>query len=394
VSDEQGEDDFGIDIPEPMSAIPDGDYGHQARPRRTTFGAWHKPRKQHIREAQWANALNSALQGRDPDDRLKYIGLPGIDLLDIRHFLTAVCEPANRKIEFVGFDLAANSGGESATHLNLSNSELALHRLVHPSSLIRPDDVRVVGSQNSAAWRAVRRMGPVDVVNLDLTNHVLSDEPGAALSYLGALREIVNLQAGNPRDWVLFLTTRIDRESASSATVDALVEHLNAVLADCDDLSTELTSAIGVVDNLRLEQLGQREYSVLTLTAFMRWIYQISMGGNVRSRPNVTSCFYYTSFDAGGDGSPDVASLVIRFRRVFAPVADGVFDLAGSEVETSECADLSGFARRFAGARDLDLVLREDASLQAELVERSADLLEKARFDRAAYKRWVTAGAS
>src|SRR5690242_12105971 len=102
---DEGESDFGIGLPEPLSPeeIPEGGYDHLERPPRAKFLPWHRPRKHYVRNAQWANAIREVMRDRDGSERLKYVGLPGVDLLDLRHILKFVCEPHERHLEFIGF---------------------------------------------------------------------------------------------------------------------------------------------------------------------------------------------------------------------------------------------------------------------------------------------------
>ena len=50
------------------------------------FKPWHKPRKQYIRLRQWCAIVRWLIRkvGMQQGDSLRYLGLPGEDLLDIR----------------------------------------------------------------------------------------------------------------------------------------------------------------------------------------------------------------------------------------------------------------------------------------------------------------------
>src|SRR4051812_14989998 len=77
-------------------------------PVKRTFAPWHRPRKQFVRDHQWKVQINSMLADVPTEDgTLKYLGLPGADLLDLRHFHSEVCLPQNIGLRFLGFNSAA-----------------------------------------------------------------------------------------------------------------------------------------------------------------------------------------------------------------------------------------------------------------------------------------------
>ena len=67
------------------------------------FKPWHKPRKQYIRLRQWCAIVRWLIRkvGMQQGDSLRYLGLPGEDLLDIRS-LRGVCERDGDKGEIPG----------------------------------------------------------------------------------------------------------------------------------------------------------------------------------------------------------------------------------------------------------------------------------------------------
>ena len=65
-------------------------------PSRATkpFLPWHRPRKHFVRREQWQQQIEIlADAGQLEHQTIRYLGLPGTDLLDIRHFHRTLCEP-------------------------------------------------------------------------------------------------------------------------------------------------------------------------------------------------------------------------------------------------------------------------------------------------------------
>ena len=68
-------------------------------PTKKVFLPWHKPRKQYVRGEQWCKEILKMVDEVLPENNiLKYLGLPGDDLLDLRYFHEQICDG---KIRFV-----------------------------------------------------------------------------------------------------------------------------------------------------------------------------------------------------------------------------------------------------------------------------------------------------
>jgi hypothetical protein len=97
------------------------------KPKKKEFLPWHKPRKQYVRRYQWCEQIKKLFAPVPTDDvastgetTLRYFGLPGIDLLDLRYFHDQVCEPSQLRMRFLGFNKGANPESPAQTELNIS----------------------------------------------------------------------------------------------------------------------------------------------------------------------------------------------------------------------------------------------------------------------------------
>ena len=69
-----------------------GDFEYaQPRTAPKEFMPWHKPRKQFVRRKQWSALLRRLYKNRGPGDPLRYLGLPGTDLIDLRYLHKELC---------------------------------------------------------------------------------------------------------------------------------------------------------------------------------------------------------------------------------------------------------------------------------------------------------------
>ncbi|MEW1952314.1 hypothetical protein [Terrabacter sp. NPDC080008] len=375
-------------------------YSHPDRPIRNKFLPWHRPRKQYVREKQWTNAVADVMKDRDQADKLKYIGLPGIDLLDLRQILRTVCEPTGRKLQYIGFDLIAGSASPDATELNISQSELDARACVHQPSGVRPDDLRYVGKRSTGAWKAVREFGHVDVVNFDLTTTLFDGPPYEEVSYLAALKEVLALQAGNPRPWVLLLTTKVDRQDMNDQAVNPLLARFRDSLAECPELEAIIAeSGVRLPEDMHLGTWDAKALRVSILSAMLQWIHGLVNGGAMAARVRLSSCFFYTSFTTGG--SIDMVSMVIRFNPQPTDLDDAVFVDRGedecndvSSPMDDTCSQFASHYQRIANGADIDKRIQEDATLRSEMVRLAADLLEEARYSRPDFLEWAETQSS
>jgi hypothetical protein len=127
---------------------------------------------------------------------LKYLGLPGIDLLDLRYFHSQVCETRNINLRFLGFNSSAMPTSRGHTELNISLDEVRRLARVDPMSDVIRDNFTLVAKENSIACRKTRELGPYDVINLDLCDGFGAQSPGAVdHNYYDAVASLLALQA-------------------------------------------------------------------------------------------------------------------------------------------------------------------------------------------------------
>src|SRR6266481_980621 len=149
-------------------------------PRTRDFLPLHLPRKQFVRHHQWCEQIGRLLDDSPlADGTLKYMGLPGVDLLDLRHFHAAVCETRNISLRFLGFNSSATPTNDAHVELNISLDEVRRLPRVDPMSDVIGDDFALVAKEDSLACRKTRELGPYDVINLDLCDGFGAQAPGA-----------------------------------------------------------------------------------------------------------------------------------------------------------------------------------------------------------------------
>src|SRR5581483_595570 len=121
-------------------------------PPKRDFLPWHRPRKQFVRDRQWREQIDFLLNDIELEDNvLRYLGLPGIDLLDLRYFHSKLCEPKQIRLRFLGFNNSAHPTSELQPELNVSLDEVRRLSLVDPRSDVVWDDFARLANENSLA---------------------------------------------------------------------------------------------------------------------------------------------------------------------------------------------------------------------------------------------------
>lgn len=355
------------------------------------FLPWHRPRKQYVRHHQWCHEIVRMIRETPPvGGVLKYLGLPGLDLLDLRHFHDAVCQAKNVELRFLGFNSSARPASKAHSELNVALDEVRRLPRVDPMSDVIGDNFARIANQDSIAFRKARELGPYDVINLDLCDGFGAQAPGTLdNSYYEAVRSLLALQARSMNPWLLLLTTRADKPNVNEQVLQRLLNKYVSNLAqyvmfreasrDCFDIETAdaLNAAVGTPDGLL----------PVFLTGLCKWFVGLALEYKPPTSVDLCSVFGYR-VDKGA-AHEDLISLALRFTPTFAPASDPL-GLANQPVAAPDEDTLATRAlKRVAKRIDADKKLAEDAVLRQSMVDATAHLLGLARYDVDAYKVWL-----
>ena len=373
-----------------------GEFVYEApMPSAKPFLPWHRPRKQFVRDTQWCGEIK-ALHDSAPisDGILKYLGLPGTDLLDLRHFHSAVCDAFDLRLRFLGFNSSARPASDAHAELNVSLDEVRRMSRVEPLSDVIGDDFSLLANERSIAFRRAKELGPFDVINLDLCDGFGAQPPAGALknSYYDAVAKLFTLQSYCKHPWLFLLTTRADEQSINVRVLGAFIERYLKNLQDCDsfrnaskfcfDVETEdaLRSAVSKPDGL----LG------VFITGLCNWLAILALQNRPPPKVEVRSVIGYTVDRRSAH--EDLVSIAIRFTPTFTPAKDPL-GLANNDEETpDECKIFTRALKAVAKRTNADAKLAESAELHQAMVDSTAQLLALARYDAAAYRAWVANG--
>lgn len=357
------------------------------------FMPWHRPRKQYVRNLQWAKELGYLARDLNMSrGELRYLTLPGSDLLDIRHIHDVVCMPSSIRLKYLGFNTAAQPSDTNQSELN--STEFSVKRLgfIHPESEVFPGDIRSVGDVSSISWKRVKRAGFFHAINFDLCGGFAGAESVDGIpNYFTALQALLQSQSGTQEDFLLFITTRMDDDSIGIEAKQSLNSIAQRIYGTSRSYAEEFDLAWDVSpDDARNVVISE---TVRPTEAFMigltQWI--VARGIDVGLKAQVKSFMTYRTGDEPGDD--DLVSLAIRFRPdpVIRVDPDGLvrpirIPPSRAEKEGEQSRAIPGkVSRRVL----VDAVLREQVAEFERCVQESSVLLGSAGYDSAAYVDWV-----
>ena len=359
-------------------------------PQKKGFLPWHRPRKQFVRHHQWCQQIAALLPAIQADGRvLKYLGLPGVDLLDLRYFHDHVCQPNQIRLKFLGFVSGSNPLSNAQTELNISLDEVRKLDFVDPVSEVIGDDFCLISNDSSIAWEKTKQFGPYDVVNLDLCDGFGVHEPGVLENtHYNAVSRLLSLQARKKNPWLLFITTRTGQGHVHPDVLEKFIQKFIHNLCNCVAFQAASVDKFAIADEaaLRVAVGDSRGVSTVFLTGLCKWLLGLAIGH--ASEIEVKSVIgYRVVLEAEHE---DLVSIALKFKPSFVPTPD-TLGLANHQPDPpNECQLATQALNRVAASVDADALLAQEGELNQAMIGETAHLLELARYDVGEFHTWLS----
>ncbi|MGD0785562.1 MAG: hypothetical protein ABR969_07090 [Sedimentisphaerales bacterium] len=353
------------------------------------FKPWHKPRKQWVRYEQWNAEVARLIDDLHISDRpLRYLSLPGDDLLDIRT-LSELCEQKSVPLKCLGFNngLPAN---ENISELNISKSEVFK---VHSSSSVLKDDFCSLADNKSVAYQRLEDFGSFDVINLDLCDSL---SPLEGPPYHDAIYNLFNLQIKSRSEpWLFFLTTRSDTRLIKREHLTQYWENILHNAEHSSDFREKLEGLIGIAiagiqTNVALiRKLRSPHFAQIFGLAIGKWLLRMMMSGNpLWPVTMLDSCWYRVDRRR----KPNMLSLAFRFDQ-FTESRTDHSGIVATELHPMPLPDEIGLAKllieKICSIKDIDMLLANNPELLEKMILKSTDLLEAARYPVNRYREYL-----
>ena len=358
---------------------------------------WHRPRKQLVREEQWAYLSRRLIErekGRpglpkpplDADPEVRHLTLPGIDYLDVRQ-LADLCSEFGCCLTSTGFQ----SGGEMNTYV--ARAQLREKSLIDAGHITGhshtfPRRFEDITHTNSQAYRDLKSRGPFHIVNLDACGSIAAPRADHANRLIDALYRIVELQLEIMTGrWLLFVTADVRPDSIAKQTLDGLRDVIFANADTNDDFRNRAAPLLdpGEAD-IRAAVRKASEKAGTTFLQFFslglaKWLLDMARGKNWEMQTHHPYCY---STMPRHDDTPSMACLAFEF----LPPPPGLqhrFGVARAEpAPDPEREDTSvRAADKIGGMANADIVIGSDEPLRIRMTESLRKCLEEAGYDPA-----------
>ncbi|GAB2861602.1 hypothetical protein GCM10027277_32890 [Pseudoduganella ginsengisoli] len=374
---------------------------------RTEFFPWHKPRKHYLRQNQWSKSIATLVDSLKLKDRkrsLHYLSLPGPDLLDVRT-LEPMCKLKEVKLSFLGLN-DGGSDGEHNKHLNaaLLSQVLSLPAIDSMSGVV-PDKFEHLAKEKSIAYeRIIASHRSFDVINVDLCGTLAEAPPGKPGPTLtNAIFNLINHQAKTrTEDWLLFLTTRSNKDMVDQQTMQKMLDWLNELLATDVTLLQKYIES-GFVSNAELtngrvdlSKLSDKAHSLLFTIGLGHWIFESLFNNQPAWRVDMLPQFGYHVLLR--DPTCDMISMGFYCKKMAVAAAQDSMGLAHVPKSNNmpnpadiKKACFEKIHRRVQETCDVDVKLHVDQELYKNCLNESAELLKGALYDHEKYKEFAEA---
>lgn len=354
------------------------------QPALKEFKPWHMPRKQFVRREQWSVLLHRLYERREPRDPLRYLGLPGTDLLDLRYLHQQLCRATERPLHFLGFNTEAQPGNPADVQLRVSLDEVLRLPNVDTQSDVIHDDFRRIGNPDSIAWHRTLRLGPFDVVNIDLCDGLASDPPQNVESVYRALDQLMALQGRNPNPWLLLVTTRIGHGKFDADAEERLMRLFHRNVEVCEGFADACNQFLGLdAKSIDPATCSNGDLLKLMTAAIGKWLSAL-VRVHAPSRVELASTHGYQVDPLSAQ--EDLVSLALRVEPIIAASPDALSPTALTPED--ECATAIAILRRSAHRRNVDTILEQE-EVREGLISETEQLLEDARYDVSGYRDWL-----
>ena len=344
-----------------------------------------------MRRTQWVGSFRDVVDEvlKLDEDRqvIRYIGLPGSDLIDIALFAEA-CHNRGRKLHYFGFDRTAGTSTVESVYLNIARELLLRSDKVHRDSIVMPDDFVALSNRKSLAYQRANEMS-YDVVNLDFCGGEMNDAAGAENSFFSAVRNLLQIQSKREAPWLLLLTNVFDRAGLGTvghSNVGRMHGALRDRLSACGMAREEAFAIFGGAekDGMTIPELPESDselYVRMHVAAFICWLSTVGKGVRSAHYKVLSAMAYKLRQDRA---FPNMYSLAIRINPKELTVEDPA-RLLPAPLPADACGELSQHIRQLGRSRDADRMLTDNRDLFNEVREEMATILERLQYDRAEY---------
>lgn len=358
-------------------------------PKKLEFAPWHKPRKQYVRKFQWVHhargVINQLKQAGHLNHGapLKYLTLPGPDLLDVR-LLADVCSTEDVPLQYTGFCHTSESEAERLRR-NIHQFSIDHEERISKGSEVHPARIEDVATRRSEAETLLKRNGPYDIINLDACSPIANDNHERTDRLIDAVRKVVEFQLNNSRKpWMLYLTTPFQTDSVSEQSLEALHKQITENAESDEEFAAELSSQFQGEETIteylsRTAELNGIDFVTSATIGISKWFVHLASQANYSVKKMEGYCY---SLFAEEPFEPNMISVCYLFLPDEIAIIDGTGLTPNEECEAgvAPISDHVRALRRSLNLVNLDDLLLAEAETRTSMIDETKDLLRNAGY--------------
>ena len=374
-----------------------------AIPAPLTLQPWHRPRKQFIRQHQWAyhaRRLIERQRGRpglnSPLDRpdVRYLNLPGVDYLDTR-LIGQICRRARRgrkeldcQLTATGF-LAGDERNPQVARAQMREKGLIDAGFITDDSHTLRRRIEEVADLNSQTYREIERRGAFHIVNVDACGSIAPPSSDHSRRLIDAIHRLLEFQfTSHASPWLLFVTTDARPASVAKETISRL---WSEVRKNADHDVTFRHTVADIFSLPKDHQVSLPPSSVtdpgtaflqLFALGFGKWALHLAERRHWGVKAHSAYCYSTT---VEGDDAPTMACLAYEFQPPSPDHEDPFCVAAASEPVPANAAgqsDSMRIAAKVLEMTNLDIRMTERVELNEEMSRETRRLLAEAGYPK------------
>ncbi len=355
--------------------------------------SWHKLRKHVVRDFQWCESIKPLIDNLKKANRpLRYLGLPGTDLLDLRLIHQEICLPNEVELFFLGFNTEAKPGSKYQVEADISLDEVRRLGFVDSSSIIRPDAFQSMSEDKHMAFHLGMTHAPYDVVNLDLCDGLAKEDPGEfGTTMYNAVSKVIRLQEKTRDPWVLFITTRVGEEYNSKNAFNELLSGYRNNLSDCLAFRDAVEKCFGgnYIDTTSINLADPLVHFNIFTTGISKWLISLGLNSDPTWEVEVLDSLSYKVKPE--NPYQDLVSLAYKFTpRIKTPTDKFKLSNIDQIEPLTECELAARVVRKILETVSCDDILRDDPEVYSNILDSCCFLMSQARYDPQEFREWAS----
>ncbi|PCI46345.1 MAG: hypothetical protein COB49_08550 [Alphaproteobacteria bacterium] len=364
---------------------------------------WHKPRKQFVRGKQWIHHSRSRVedlqcrgyfQGNVP---LKYLTLPGPDLIDIR-LMIDLCAEMGVKLHYTGF-CTDTDNQQIRLRQNISQFRASNNDVVAPGSDVHKVALQGIVHMGSSAHNELLKGGPYQIVNIDACTPLLTGDVDATGRLIDAVKFIIEFQVNSEAvPWILLLTTPLQRENITDGFLDRLNAQIKENYNASEDFAKKLKESFEDGEELdaflaRMSAEHGCNFLNIATLGISKWLVHLGEAGNCRVKK--LNGFCYSTF---GEHPllPNMISVCYLFEKQERALNDrsGITRNIENQINLPNQDDHIRALNKSFDMTNVDQLLKNDHALYETMIVETMRLLSDIGYDveqeGKSYREWIS----